>query len=166
MNGKRAASLPVLAAALLFAFPAHADQIVPNPNNGTIVVSDRNAYNSESPFVNNGVIQIEQTGALDNISSVLFNSGTVNNTGTLDNVFSTLSNSGTLDTSGYMLNAVSTVNNSGSINNSGTLFNAQATMNNYGTLQNTGSLLTLLGIGLLALRFGARRYRRGPLRVS
>ena len=96
----------IMAAIVIVVIPSavHADQILPNPNTGTITVTDPNAYNSANPFDNNGDIEITAAGTLNN------NSG-----GTLEN-YGALSNNGTLNN-----NPGGTLNNYGSLNNNATL---------------------------------------------
>ena len=61
------------------AMPAHAWQMVPNPNSGTIDVNNFAGENILSPFTNNsgGIININNNG-------ILTNTGTLNNSGTID----------------------------------------------------------------------------------
>ena len=64
-------------------FIVHADyQISPNPNpsTATITVNTSGAYNSYTPFNNNGLINITSTGTLTNNSGGILNN---NSDGTL-----------------------------------------------------------------------------------
>ncbi|MGC8491209.1 MAG: PEP-CTERM sorting domain-containing protein [Syntrophobacteraceae bacterium] len=159
MEAKLRAFLLTSATAFLIAFPAHAGQIAPNPNHGTIVVSD-SEYTSEVPFDNYGVILLRTSGGLANVLGGSFynygivenggslvnslggdfnNYAVVNSSGYLENSVATWNNYGRLDNTGKMLNAQFSMNNSGTLNNSGTMTNADGTLSNYGVINNSGT---------------------------
>ncbi len=127
----------VLIILIAILMPAHAGQLAPDPNAGTIIVGG-SSENDHTPFTNNGTVQIDTGGTLDNTGS-LHNFGTVNNSGAL-------TNSGSLtNDSGGTLN----IHSGGTLNNHSVLNNESgATLNNYsgGTLNNqSGSTLNISG---------------------
>ncbi len=155
MHCRKISVIMTVAIAVLMPFVAHAQQISPNPNTGTITVNTSgvyNSYNSSNPFINDdgGVIEITATGTLtnnsggwiENIWSVnidsggwLINSGMLYNRGAQLYNYGTLINnsSGTLFNSGMMDNG-----SGGTLNNSGTL--SSESLLNYGTLNNSGTM--------------------------
>jgi len=145
--------------------PVNADQpIEPNPNNGTIVVSEDDW--NDLHFVNNGTLNITGSGTLCNNSGAtltsngtlcnagaLCNEGTlinqaggiVANTGTfLNDVSSILTNSGTLRNSNWLvnMNGSSFTNNGTVIHDPGATLENQddSVVTNNGTLINNGLL--------------------------
>ena len=134
----------------LFATPY---QISPNPNAATITVDTPDAFNSQNPFENNGVINITDTGTLtNNTGAKLINGntsalGTLTNGGTLINDGTLLSegqlsNSGTLINHGSLTALIGNLTNTGTLTNTGSLTGAFAGLTNAGVLTNTGTLHT------------------------
>ena len=143
-----------LAGIILISAPlmVQADQISPNPNDGTITVSTSDAYNLIF-FDNNGLLEITSSGLLKNAARLNNNTGgSLNNSGTLENCSEgrlenysggTLDNWGTVSNEGY-IRTQGTLNNYGTLNNNaraepsiagGVLWN-YGTLNNYGALNN------------------------------
>ena len=151
-----------LAGIILISAPlmVQADQISPNPNDGTITVSTSDAYNLIF-FDNNGLLEITSSGLLKNAARLNNNTGgTLNNYGTLNNnaraepsiAEGLLWNYGTLNNYGALNNySRSETINYGTFNNNagGTLNNnagawllniSGGTLNNLGTVLNDGIL--------------------------
>jgi outer membrane autotransporter protein len=122
---------------MLFSFSPliHADQLSPNPNNGTINVSG-NDWNSQNPFANNGTLDINTGGTLINNSSGRF----INN-GMLTNYWGTLTNNGTFVNNGTLTNnwGLCIFTNNGTLTNNHSLINYQ-TLTNNAVLTNNGIL--------------------------
>ena len=164
MDSRRIFIMLAAIALVVMPFAAHAQQISPNPNNGTITVNTSGAYNNFNPFENGagGDIEVTSTGTLNNNPGATMNfsigyngldpGGSLDNSGTLTNYSGATMNFGVGNCCGLpglsgMLSNFGTLNNSGTVTlnyyavlyNEGTLTNS-GTINGWGGLTNSGTL--------------------------